>query len=87
MKIGRRRQMESKQGANERVSSINDRTVCGIKIYRSPMFQVVTGDERFKVVDLVTGGESFFDEKIQAYRMCSFIVNVLHHNYRLEDRE
>jgi len=50
------------------------------------MFQVVDGTEKYKVIDLVTGGESFFDEKIQAYRMMSFLINVWGHNYRLEVR-
>ena len=60
------------------------RTVCGVELNREPMFQVVTGDEPYKVIDLVTGGETYHEEKIQAYRMMSFIVNVMHHNYRLE---
>ena len=55
-------------------------------IGQCPMFQVVSGSEKYKVVDLVTGGESYFDEKIHAYRMMSFLINVLRHNYRLEVR-
>lgn len=62
------------------------RTICGVELDREPMFQVITGDEPYKVVDLVTGGESFHTEKIQAYRMCSFLINRLGHNYRLECR-
>ena len=61
-----------------------EKTLCGIK--REPMFQVVDGTEKYKVIDLVTGGESYHDEKIQAYRMCAFLVNVWGHNYRLEVR-
>jgi len=61
------------------------KTLCGIERDR-PMFQVITGKEKYKVVDLVTGGESYFDEKIQAYRMMSFLINVWRHNYRLEVR-
>ena len=53
---------------------------------REPMFQIVDGTEKYKVIDLVTGGETFHEEKIQAYRMMSFIINVLRHNYRLEVR-
>ena len=60
------------------------KTLCGIS--REPMFQVVDGTEKYKVIDLVTGGESYFDEKIQAYRMMSFLINVWGHNYRLEVR-
>ena len=56
------------------------RTLCGIK--REPMFT-----EKYKVIDLVTGGESFHEEKIQAYRMCAFLINVWKHNYRLEVKE
>ena len=62
------------------------RTICGVQLDRSPAFQVVDGTEKYKVIDLVTGGESFFDEKIQAYRMMSFLINVWRHNYRLEVR-
>lgn len=61
-------------------------TICGIEKDREPMFQGVTGKEPYKVTDLVTGGESYHEEKIQAYRMASFLINVLRHNYRLEVR-
>ena len=61
-----------------------EKTLFGIN--REPMFQVVDGTEKYKVIDLVTGGESYFDEKIQAYRMCAFLINVWGHNYRLEVR-
>ena len=33
------------------------RTLCGIQLDRSPAFQVVDGTEKYKVIDLVTGGE------------------------------
>jgi hypothetical protein len=69
--------MDSKGGA---------KMLCGVELDRQPSFQVVDGSEKYKVVDLVTGGESFFDEKIHAYRMMSFLINVLRHNYRLEVR-
>ncbi len=62
------------------------RTVCGVELHREPLFQVMTGEEPYKVIDLVTGGETYHEEKIQAYRMASFIINVLRHNYRLEVR-
>ena len=62
------------------------RTLCGIQLDRSPAFQVVDGTEKYKVIDLVTGGESCHEEKIQAYRMCAFLINVWGHNYRLEVR-
>ena len=62
------------------------KTLCGVQLDRSPAFQVVDGMEKYKVIDLVTGGESYFDEKIQAYRMMSFLINVWRHNYRLEVR-
>jgi len=56
-----------------------EKTLCGIN--REPMFQVVDGTEKYKVIDLVTGGESYHEEKIQA-----FLINVWGHNYRLEVR-
>ena len=61
-----------------------EKTLCGVQ--REPMFQVTDGTEKYKVIDLVTGGESYHEEKIQAYRMMSFLINVWRHNYRLEVR-
>ena len=58
-----------------------EKTLCGIQLDRSPAFQIVDGTEKYKVIDLVTGGESFHEEKIQA-----FLINVWGHNYRLEVR-
>lgn len=56
-------------------------------IERKPVrFFVVTGQEKYKVVDLETGGESFFDDKIEAYKMAWVLLNTLGHNYRLEVR-
>jgi hypothetical protein len=51
-----------------------------------PMFQIIDGSEKYKVIDLVTGGETFFTEKVHAYRMMAFIADRLQHNYRLEVR-
>lgn len=48
------------------------------------MFTIVTGNEKYKVVDLDTGGETYFDEKLDAYKFMAYIVNVLGHHYRLE---
>jgi hypothetical protein len=50
-------------------------------------FQEVTGKEPIKVVDLVTGGESFHMEKKDAYKMAWIIQNKLGHNYRIEFRD
>jgi hypothetical protein len=50
-------------------------------------FQEVTGKEPIKVVDLVTGGESFHTEKKDAYKMAWIIQNKLGHNYRIEFRD
>lgn len=58
--------------------------LCGVELDRPPAFQVVTGQEPYKVIDLVTSGETYHKEKIQAYRMMSFLINVRRHNYRLE---
>jgi len=65
--------MDSKRGAK--------------RVEPQPMFQIIDGNEPYKVTDLVTGGESFFTEKIHAYRMMAFIQDRLNHNYRLEVRE
>jgi hypothetical protein len=50
-------------------------------------FTVITGKEKYKVVDLDTGGEAFFDEKLDAYKHMAIVANVLRHNYRLEVRD
>lgn len=47
-------------------------------------FTIVTGKEKYKVIDLDTGGEAYFDDKKDAYYHMALIVNLLHHNYRLE---
>lgn len=49
-------------------------------------FTVVDGTEQYKVIDLTTGRESFFTEKMDAYKMVSFIANVRGHQYQIEDR-
>jgi hypothetical protein len=49
-------------------------------------FRVIDGTEPYKVIDLDTGGESFYDCKYLAYRAMSMIQNHLGHNYRLEVR-
>ena len=49
-------------------------------------FTVITGNERYKVIDDETGGESFFDELIDAYKMASIIAVRLNHHYTIEDR-
>lgn len=50
------------------------------------MFRIIDGTERYKVTDLMTKGESFFDEKLDAYKHASILVNVLKHTYLIEDR-
>ena len=52
-----------------------------------PMFEEVTGDEPYKVVDLETGGESYHRNKEQAYKMAAIIKTRLGHNYRIEVRQ
>ncbi len=49
-------------------------------------FQVVTGREKYTVIDLVTNGYSWHDNKLDAYKHMAIISNVLGHNYRLEVR-
>lgn len=51
------------------------------------MFQEVTGDEPYKVVDLDTGGESYHTDKKDAYKMAWVIKTKLGHNYRIEVRK
>jgi hypothetical protein len=51
------------------------------------MFQEISGDEPYKVVDLVSGGESFFTDKKDAYKMAFIIKTRLGHNYRIEFRD
>lgn len=47
-------------------------------------FTIIDGTEKYKVVDLDTGGEAYFHEKLDAYKFMAWIANVLGHNYRLE---
>jgi hypothetical protein len=47
-------------------------------------FTVVTGKEKYTVVDLVTGGLSWFEEKKEAYKFMAYLYMVLGHTYRLE---
>ena len=54
---------------------------------KKPMFTIITGNEKYKVIDLDTGGEAFFDEKIEAYKYMAIIQNILEHYYRLEVRD
>jgi len=48
-----------------------------------PMFTITTGDEKYKVIDLSTGGEAHFDSKLDAYKHMAVLVTLGHH-YRLE---
>ena len=50
------------------------------------MFEVVTGNEKYTVVDLSTNGYSWHNDKLDAYKRMAVIKNVLGHNYRLEVR-
>lgn len=49
-------------------------------------FTEVTGDEPIKVIDLNTGGESYFTDKTEAYKHAAIIQNTLGHRYRIEFR-
>ena len=57
-----------------------------IHMENKPMFEVVTGNEKYTVVDLSTNGYSWHNDKLDAYKRMAFIKNVLGHNYRLEVR-
>ena len=50
-------------------------------------FTIITRKEKYKVIDLQTGGESFHEEKIEAYKKMYIIQNHLGHNTRLEVRK
>jgi len=47
-------------------------------------FTIVTGKEKYKVVDLVTGGVAWFTRKVDACRYMRNLNFKLGHNYRLE---
>lgn len=51
------------------------------------LFTVIDGTEKYKVVDLETGGVSYFTDKIEAYKMAWILLSMLGHNYRMEIRE
>jgi hypothetical protein len=51
----------------------------------SPLFTVMTGKERFKVIDLASGGISYFDAKEDAYKMAAVISIRWRHAYQIED--
>jgi len=50
-------------------------------------FTIVTGNEKYKVVDLVTGGVAWFTSKVNAYKYMAVLNFKLGHNYRLEIKE
>ena len=50
-------------------------------------FTIITEREKYKVIDLYTGEESFHNEKTEAYKKMYIIQNHLSHNTRLEVRE
>jgi hypothetical protein len=50
------------------------------------MFTIITGKEKYKVIDLSNGGESFFDDKLEAYKFMAILVRLGRH-YRLEVRD
>lgn len=49
-------------------------------------FTVVTGRERFKVIDEANGGVMFTDVKAEAYQYACKLVQVLRHPFTIEDR-
>lgn len=51
-----------------------------------PMFTIVEGTEKYRVVDLVTGGESFTDDKLEAYRYAGLFIS-WGHPVKLEERD
>lgn len=51
-----------------------------------PMFTIVEGTEKYRILDLVTGGESFTDDKLEAYRYAGLFIS-WGHPVRLEERD
>lgn len=49
-------------------------------------FTIIEGSEKFRVVDLVTGGESFTNDKLEAYRYAGLFIS-WGHPVRLEERD
>lgn len=58
-----------------------------IYVIDTPPLAVITGDERFKVTDLSSDTQSFFDNQHDAYKTAIFIANVKGHRYQIEDRK
>lgn len=50
------------------------------------MFTLIEGSEKFRIVDLVTGAESFTDDKMEAYRYAGLFI-MWGHPVRLEERD
>jgi hypothetical protein len=50
-------------------------------------FTIISGSERYKVTDLKNGGESFFEEKNDAFKMAYVLVAKLGHPFKIEDRK
>lgn len=49
-------------------------------------FEAITGQERYKVTDIETGGEAFYNDQMDAYKHAATLAIRLGHSYRIEDR-
>lgn len=49
-------------------------------------FTIVEGTEKYRVLDLTTGGESFTDDKLEAYRYAGLFIS-WGHPVRIECRD
>ncbi len=50
-------------------------------------FKIIDGTEKYRVIDLATNGESFADDKKEAYKMAAVIVYKLGHTAKIESRD
>lgn len=51
-----------------------------------PMLSIVEGTEKYRVVDLTTGAESFTNDKLEAYRYAGLFIS-WGHPVKLEERD
>lgn len=47
---------------------------------------LVEGSERYRIIDLTTGSDSYATDKLEAYRWAGFFIS-LGHPVRLEERD
>lgn len=70
----------------KKITDLEGRFDAALKRADKVNFKVVTGKEKYLVIDLVSNGHQWFDNKLEAYKHAAIIQNVLGHTYRLEMR-